>query len=196
LSRWNDSSERTPALQEQLDEKNQLLLQHQENWAAVRGSQPTAPEEADEEQEEPESASTWGEVAELVQILEDSDAFVLTDQARGQLTDNPYPDPERMWEHLERLANAAEAFHEADGEIGQRFEDWVVENGFKLDISLHDEGLSRSGADQFEFEDTTYSREPHVKVDDYVDPASCGRIYFALDSANGRIIVDHVGLHL
>jgi hypothetical protein len=43
----------------------------------------------------------------------------------------------------------------------------------------------------------SYSREPHVKVDDYVDPASCGgESTSPFDSANARIIVDHIGLHL
>jgi hypothetical protein len=41
------------------------------------------------------------------------------------------------------------------------------------------------------------SWEPHVKVDDYKDDRHrCGRIYFALDDARKRIVINHIGVHL
>ena len=40
-----------------------------------------------------------------------------------------------------------------------------------------------------------YSREPHVKVDDYKKPVECGRIYFAQDNEGRRFIVNHIGPH-
>jgi hypothetical protein len=59
---------------------------------------------------------------------------------------------------------------------------------------LHDDALGALG--EFTYDGQRYSREPHVKVDDYVDPARCGRIYFAYDTHRARFIVDHIGLHL
>jgi hypothetical protein len=67
-----------------------------------------------------------------------------------------------------------------------------MHSNYGIEISLFDKGRRY----EFEYDGATYSAEPHVKVDDYVDPARCGRIYFALDSDNGRFIVDHIGLHL
>lgn len=139
----------------------------------------------------------WGDVAEFVEDLA-SEAFVLTERARGHLRDPSYPDAERMYEHLDKLANAAEAFAAAGGEVNQRFAEWIrSEHG--LTVSLQDDQLERNKAlASFEYDGQTYSRVAHVKVDDYVDPASCGRIYFALDTDNSppRILVDHIGLHL
>lgn len=106
-----------------------------------------------------------------------------------------YPDPARMWRHLLRLSDAAEAFRKADGQIKERFDKWVHTN-FGIEVANHDVGLREAGGGSFEFEGTTHSRERHIKVDDYKAPSECGRIYFALDTEKKRIIVDHIGLHL
>jgi hypothetical protein len=181
----------------ELDEKNQLLLRHEENWATVATDR-TGDADAGGDTgngDEPLPPTSWDDVVELCEILEDSGAFVLTDDARRMLAPGHYPDPDRMYRHLEPLANAAEAYREAEGQINQRFEDWVRLN-FGIEVALHDETLVRDGQDLFDFEGTEYSREPHVKVDDFVGPDRCGRIYFALDPEQNRIIVNHVGLHL
>jgi hypothetical protein len=98
-----------------------------------------------------------------------------------------------MWHHLERLAEAAEAWAAANCSIGGRLDEWIHEN-YGVEVALH--GGNLGNAASFMYEGTEYSREPHVKVDDYVDPASCGRIYFAYDTPGKRFIVDHIGLHL
>jgi hypothetical protein len=77
--------------------------------------------------------------------------------------------------------------------VGKRLDEWIQEN-YHIDVALHDSDLAQFSA--FVYDGREYSREPHVKVDDYVDPASCGRIYFAYDSDGKRFIVDHIGLHL
>jgi hypothetical protein len=205
LERLEELEEEVADLRSELAEKNELLLQHEANWTAVGSgraldiaSDGVVDEEADAGPATDEVApvTDWKEVVELCEILQDSGAFVLTENAARSLADGVYPDPQRMLDHLERLADAAEAYRKAGGELGGRFEDWVRPR-FNIEVALHDEGLVRSGRDKFEFEGRTHwGREPHVKVDDYVDPASCGRIYFALDSDGGRIIVDYVGLHL
>jgi hypothetical protein len=98
-----------------------------------------------------------------------------------------------MWLHLERLVEAAEAWAAEDCSIGGRLDEWIHQN-YGIEVALHDNTLGAGAL--FIHGDTEYSREPHVKVDDYVDPASCGRIYFAYDTPGKRFIVDHIGLHL
>jgi hypothetical protein len=196
LERLESSEAETLALRTELQARSEEVLRHEENWAALH-SAPRRPEPEANGQAEvaAEPVESWVEVAELAEILADTGALVFTDNARRQLADCPYPDPDRMFRHLEPLAAAAEAYRAARAQVNQRFEDWIrLEH--HLDVSLHDETLVRDGVDRFDFDGESHSREPHVKVDDYVDPASCGRIYFALDPDNRRLIVDHVGLHL
>ena len=96
-----------------------------------------------------------------------------------------------MWWHLERLAEAAEAWSEAGRVVGEGLKTWILSN-YGIEISLFGRGQRYDLA----YDSRTYSVEPHVKVDDYKDPGRCGRIYFAIDNENGRFIVDHIGLHL
>ncbi|MGO8906435.1 MAG: hypothetical protein ACLQMH_12550 [Solirubrobacteraceae bacterium] len=140
------------------------------------------------------SPKSWGEAHSNLHRLT-SEAFVMTDRARAHCANgNGYADYRRMWRFLRILADLAGAWREADCSIGGRFDAWAVEQ-FGIEIALHDSTL---GVDTtlFRHEETEYSREPHVKVDDYKQPNECGRIYFALDSDRQRLIVDHVGLHL
>jgi hypothetical protein len=174
---------------EALTEDNQRLREdldrQAKQWALVR-------EAAEDEPEPPPepTVDTWDEFAELAPALETTH-FVLTDNARGHCGENPYPTPGRMWDHLEALAQAAEAYGELEAPVGGRLKEWIAEN-FQIEIALFDNDLRPK---EFEFEGVTYSREPHVKVDDYKNPAECGRIYFAIDNEHARLIVDHVGLH-
>lgn len=162
---------------------------HREAWAERPDTSPPAEEgDAGETLIEPTS---WPEVVEAIEVLE-GPAFALTDRARRMIIDNPYRDPGRMWEHLELLAAAADEWHSRDGELRARLKSWM-HTEFGIEIALKDASLE--GRDRFEFEGRTHSNQPHVKVDDYKDPASCGRIYFAKDDERKRFIVDHVGLH-
>lgn len=197
LERVADLERELEAARHELEEKNELLLRHEENWATLGTGSPeeAGTDEVEGNGGEPLPPTSWDEVIELCEILEDSGAFVLTDNARAMLSPGGYPDPDRMYRHLEPLANAAEAYREAGGHVSQRFEDWA-QLTFGIEVSLHDETLVRDGQDQFTHEGIEYSREPHVKVDDHVGADRCGRIYFALDPARDRLIVDHIGLHL
>jgi hypothetical protein len=135
---------------------------------------------------------SWEEVHDEVSDLQ-SEAFLMTRQCLGSLKRNPYPDPPRMLRFLTALAEAAEEWRDLKGDIGERFDRWA-QTEFGIEIALHDFGLGDRAA--FEYDGQQYSREPHVKVDDYKSPDKCGRIYFALDKERLRVIVDHVGLHL
>lgn len=105
-----------------------------------------------------------------------------------------YPTPDDMLSCLVKLARMSATLYAGSELSLGHLDTWAREN-FDLKISLQDDGLQRR-LRKFTYDDTVYDRTPHVKVNDGVPEWACGRIYFGLDSANGRVIVDHVGLHL
>ncbi len=107
-------------------------------------------------------------------------AFELSKRARQHLGQNGYPDVERMLKYLERLADMAQAFHFSEGVSG-RLAEWA-RTEFDIEIALHEDNITEVHA-YFEFEGQRLCNRPHVKVDDYKNPAECGRIYFAIDDA-------------
>jgi hypothetical protein len=166
------------------------LETHRANYAAIAAATEPEAEPLIEEGEASVEVASWPEFVEVLPLLE-SDAFVITPRAREMCDPSPYPDPGRMWFHLERLAEAAGAWAMADASVGEALKPWIHVN-YGIEISLFDEG----SAYEFHHDGIAYSAEPHVKVDDFKDPARCGRIYFAVDSEKRRFIVDHIGLHL
>jgi hypothetical protein len=176
------------------DQARQIAA-HEQNWEALGGSRYIADAEQAGELDEdvPFVPGSWREFAEHLPLLE-SPAFAITPRAKEGCDPSPYPDPARMWSHLARLAEAADAWAAQNCAVGNALKTWIQENFDGLEISLHDRGLGSRAS--FSFEGETYSREPHVKVDDYKGPDECGRIYFAMDRDEQRFIVDHIGLHL
>lgn len=104
-----------------------------------------------------------------------------------------YSTPEEMRASLVKLAQVAHDVIGGHAEPRGHFDTWVREN-YDLKISMQDDEMPRKFR-TFTWEDASYDRTPHVKVNDWVDPHECGRIYFTIDSENDRYIVDHVGLH-
>jgi hypothetical protein len=103
-----------------------------------------------------------------------------------------------MWSFLTRLRQAGIRYREArtaDVPPGRDLRDWCLEE-FGFELARHDKGLVKAGQHLFFHDGAELSREPHVKVDDFKDPSRCGRIYFAIDTAGQRFVVDHIGLHL
>ena len=142
----------------------------------------------------------WGPGAMKRMEARESNCFALTVRARGHLVRNRYPDPERMLEHLELLADCSAAWSDlvlAEEWTGKRLEDWASAE-FSITIALHDKGISAKDA-KFVFEGLELDNRPHVKVDDAVAASQCGRIYFAIDDRRSekvvRLVVDHIGLH-
>jgi hypothetical protein len=134
---------------------------------------------------------SWNEVAPRIRALE-CDALKFTDRAKAMLAPgNPYKDPVRMYDFVERLTRAATAWRDAGMSVGQRLESFVMDL-VGIEIALQS-GLGES----FVFDGVMLINDPHVKVDDYKwkDPARCGRIYFALDTEKARFVVDYVGTH-
>jgi hypothetical protein len=105
--------------------------------------------------------------------------------------DNPYPKPERMLDHLTKLAHLAAAYRLAGGNLGSGLPDFAVST-YGIEIALSDAGLSPR---DIHLEGRLLRATPHVKVDDHKAPDRCGRIYFAIDKEGLRFVVDHIGLH-
>lgn len=134
--------------------------------------------------------STWKDGKTKIEALI-GDHFVLTSRALAMLTDNPYPDPARMFAQVEALERLALTYHTRKGALGRSMEDEAIsEHG--IEIALFDSSLS---ANQVESHGHFYDATPHVKVDDNKTPDKCGRIYFAVDHRKFAFVVDHIGLH-
>ncbi|MGB7962483.1 MAG: hypothetical protein WCF12_05925 [Propionicimonas sp.] len=98
-----------------------------------------------------------------------------------------------MRESLVKLARVSAAIYSGGDLAIGHLDTWVREN-FDLRISLQDDEMPRKFR-TFRLEGVSYDRTPHIKVNDGVAPWACGRVYFALDRLNSRVIVDHVGVH-
>ena len=117
--------------------------------------------------------------------------ILLTDRAKRLLEKNAYPDCSRMFQFFQSLASLAETYHSNRGQVGERLATFALSE-FGIEIALFDK---RYDGVTIEHEGRRFEVGPHVKVDDFKSPDTCGRIYFSLDSERFRFIVDHVGLH-
>ena len=93
------------------------------------------------------------------------------------------------------LTKAAIEWRDVSGIIGQSRTEWM-KNKYGLNVAYNDDGLVAAGKADFSFEGRTWSRVPHLKLDDHVAPNEVGRVYFAEDPDGQRFIIDHVGLKL
>lgn len=180
-------------MNERLEDDNRALLQYKENFEAV-----TAYQGPPETAEPPAEAVTISpDFRELWPALESESggALVFTDRAKEAWIDSSYPYAERTQHALEHLAEAAVVWRKRHGQLGTSLTSWITsETG--LQYAADDEGMRRARLDTFEFEGRTYSRLPHIKLDDHVSPDRVGRIYFAIDKDKLRWIVDHVGVKI
>jgi len=182
-------SKSKPVLLLQQEEPELLMIEVEDRLAEMSIDVLVPPEGAAERQ-------GWAGAADRIRDLASQHpGFVLTKRCSKGLENCPYRDHARLEEHLERLARLADKWVEAGGSIGARFDNWALRE-VGLDIALHDAELVNKNLDQFDFEGQRYSRVPHVKVDDAKAFTDCARIYFAIDHASRRLIIDHVGLHL
>ncbi|MGP5637538.1 hypothetical protein ACTXOW_13725 [Corynebacterium variabile] len=138
------------------------------------------------------------DLSTLAAHLEDasSNSIVFTAGALRSWPKSNYPHVEAMEEALVKLARASSEWSEAGCNVGMRIKEWL-KTRFGLNFSLEDEPLVRKNLNEFEYDGKNdYSREPHLKLDDFVKPNEVGRIYFAIDTEGSRFIVDHVGVKL
>lgn len=133
----------------------------------------------------------WGRDALSRVTSYEGAGFQLTEQAKRHLRSNPYPDVERMLEHLELVAQLAQQWHDREVTNRERFDDWATPRT-ALRIATSDRNIPLKSA-MFWFERAKLDNRPHIKVDDGVAPARCGRIYFAIEDR--RLVVDIIGIH-
>jgi hypothetical protein len=140
--------------------------------------------------------STWREFVDRLEALEaDSEsALVINEAARRSARGSDYPDPERIFKHLEMLSVAASDYRSCSGEVGAALKDWLRDT-HGLQCAPHD---SKLRAKEYAGK-RDWSKVWHVKVDDAKHGAvNVGRIYFEPISAPGpaRFEVWHVGSKL
>lgn len=142
-----------------------------------------------EEDTLPESIDSWEEVAANLDDLE-GPGFFITDRARACANGKSrYPDPNAIWQSLRGLERTGRAFNEMGADLGVRFDQFALEHG-SITVALKDRTYD---GHWFEFEGRSFSRLPHVKVDDAKPANEVGRIYFAIDKDGKRVIVDWFG---
>jgi hypothetical protein len=120
-------------------------------------------------------------------------AIVFTPAAVTSWKKSGYPFPDDMRDALVVLARAACEWREKSGEIGAAPDDWL-KISYGVNSAFTDGGMKKFA--KFTFDNETYDRTPHLKLDDNTTPDRVGRIYFALDKKRWRFVVDHVGLKL
>ena len=135
---------------------------------------------------------TWKEVKAEILLLEGKH-FTLSDRARSMLDGNPYPKAERMYNQVRKLSLVAKTYHEQDGNLGAGFAEFSIVN-HGIEVALTDKGLNPPEV-RIDNVRQSFHAIPHVKVDDAKSPDQCGRIYFAIDQEQRRLVVDHIGLH-
>lgn len=120
--------------------------------------------------------------------------IVFTDSVRASWRRaDRYPTPDVMKSDLVKLAQVARDLYDGHERSLGHVDTWIREN-YDLKVSLQDDKMPKAFR-SFTFEGAKYDRTPHAKVNDGVPPNECGRIYFAFDAKNERVIVDHIGLH-
>lgn len=185
------------ALNEELEDKNARLEVDVANLQArLNAATRTAWEEPESDLSSSEAVSSPDFTADWARWeLESGGALVFTENAKKQWSKCAYPKPEQMREALDALALLADAWREANGNVGKDLTSWMAEE-VGLTLSLHDNPLRTAGKHLFGFEGVTWDRTPHIKVADHTSPNQVGRIYFAIDNTGRRWVVDHVGLKL
>lgn len=104
-----------------------------------------------------------------------------------------YPTPELMHAALLKLAQVAYDLYDGRERSMGHVDTWIRET-YDLRVSLQDDQMPK-GFRYDKWEGQKHDFTPHVKINDGVPPHECGRIYFAFDKSNDRLLVDKVGLH-
>lgn len=194
-NRFHAEAEKVPALEARIE---QLMV-------ALRGL-PGTTDGGPPSEEEDEAWTTLPELAtgdvasaeNLFLHLEDaaSGRIIFTERAPVSWKKSKYPFSAEMTDCLVKLARVATVLYDETERSYPHLDTWIREE-FDLKIALQDDTIEKnSRLRDFDHDGKTYNRSPHVKVRDYTAPSQVGRIHFALDYENRRMIVDHVGLKL
>ena len=141
---------------------------------------------------DPPIVTTWDQFYRRADELEGA-YCKLTSACKNGIKSSAYYDPARMWQFASKLSEAARRYYLCGWSTNGRLEHWI-QAAVGIEVALTD---SQLGDTSFEFDGSPLSWEPHVKVDDAKDDLTrCGRIYFAIDDAKTRFVINHVGIHL
>lgn len=192
-NRFHAEAEKVPALEEQVA---QLLVALR---AVPKSESQDSEHEDDPWQTYPAlSVGDADSASSLFLHLEDisSSRIIFTERAATTWKKSKYPYPEEMAECLIKLARVAVTLYDGSHKAIPYLDDWIRDE-FDLKVALQDDTIEKnSNLRSFTDSGKSYDRTPHVKVRDHTAPSQVGRIHFALDSEEGRLIVDHVGLKL
>jgi len=188
-NRFQAEAERVPALEAQVEQLSVALR------ATIEGEDTNS----DPWDELPDLRSGDSESAESL-FLRLSDAasgrIVFTERALTSWKKCKYPFPDEMAECLVKLSKVATALYDGTERSIDHLDNWIRDE-FDLKVALQDSVIEKDARLwKFYFDDIERDRTPHVKVRDYAPPSEVGRIHFALDTENRRLIVDHVALKL
>ena len=191
LAEMKIQAELVPFLEQRVEQLNSMLYAAPEIAAEASNV---------ERWESLPNLTTGSEVTaeELYLQLEDISErhIVFSNRAATSWKKSKYPYPEEMKEALVKLARVAVALYDGTDRVMPHLDEWI-HTEFQLRIALNDEVIERTPKlHKFTYEGRAYNRTPHVKVRDGVALQHVGRIHFALDAEDARIIVDHVGVKL
>lgn len=137
------------------------------------------------------------DLTDLARFLEKESqgAIVFTRDAHQSWKRAAYPRVDVMNDALVTLTKAAIEYRRLGCQLGMVPDEWFKVE-WELNLASTDKYMSTNGLDTFEFDGSTYSRLPHLKLGDHTSPNEVGRVYFAMDPDSERFVVDHVGLKL
>lgn len=183
--------ERDDALEDR-DLARQQAVQALENLAQVASSMAGSGAQVEEASLDLAGMS----VSELLQELRSPErALQATPNALRSWMESGYPREDRMREVLLAMNDASEEWRTRNAALGVDLKTWLAHE-YGLTLAPNDRRLSDLHRDEFEFEGANWSRVNHVKVDDHTSPDRVGRIYFGIDTAGLRWVLDHVGVKL
>lgn len=193
VSQMRERAERAAALEEQVNQLNIALR------ASVSNQADEGEKEADPWNSMPTLESGSKESAQHLYLrLQEitSERTVFTDRALTSWKKANYPYPDEMREALIKLSRVSTVLYDGSDRTIPHLDQWIREE-FDLKVALQDDTIQKNkGLRKFHYENQEHDRTPHVKVRDNAPHQEVGRIHFALDTKNSRIIVDHVGIKL
>ncbi|MBB1155308.1 hypothetical protein [Amycolatopsis dendrobii] len=188
---FESRADSVPALQAQIEQLKIALATYQQEPLSHPSENPWESLPTLETGSRPSAKALFKELERLT-----SERLVFTERAEVSWKRAKYPYPDEMRTALIKLANMAIKLYDGSPESMTHLDLWIHEN-FGLKVAMQDDTIQKNKIlRQFHFERQDYDRTPHVKVRDAAPRQEVGRIHFALDSAEGRIIVDHVGVKL
>jgi BMFP domain-containing protein YqiC len=185
-------AERVPTLEEQVNQLGiALRASHDEHGGTTQSVDPWTILPSLESGSKDSAQVLFLRLQELT-----SERIVFTERALTSWKKARYPHPEEMRDALGKLSQVAIALYDGTERVMTHLDKWVREE-FDLKVALQDDTIQKNKSLwKFIYEGRSHDRTPHVKVRDHAPHQEVGRIHFALDSENTRIIVDHVGVKL